>query len=61
MLGFGDNDSATQITPGRATITFDSAALGHIAGQLLLARLTGTPNTEPRRAVERSFVERGSV
>ncbi|MCP3469366.1 LacI family DNA-binding transcriptional regulator [Bradyrhizobium sp. CCGUVB1N3] len=61
VLGFGDNDVADQITPGLTTITFDSAAIGRIAAELLLARLSGAPSAEPRRAVELALAERGSV
>ena len=35
LLGFGDNDVADQITPGLTTISFDAAAVGRIAGELL--------------------------
>lgn len=61
VLGFGDNDVADQITPGLTTISFDSAAVGRIAGEMLLARLSGAPRTEQRLAVELFLVERGSV
>ena len=61
LLGFGDNDVADQITPGLTTITFDSAAVGRTAGELLLARLAGTPLAAQQRAVELFFVERGSI
>src|SRR5262249_11656380 len=61
LLGFGDNDVAAQITPGLTTITFDAAALGRSAGELLLARLAGTPAAEQHRAIELVLVERGSV
>src|SRR5262249_40267795 len=61
VLGCGDNDVADQITPGLTTISFDSAAIGRIAGKLLLARLSGTPSAEPRRAIELSLLERGSA
>jgi len=61
LLGFGDNDVADQITPGLTTISFDAAAVGRIAGELLLARLSGTPRAEQRLAVELFLVERGSV
>jgi LacI family gluconate utilization system Gnt-I transcriptional repressor len=61
LLGFGDNDVADQITPGLTTISFDAAAVGRIAGELLLARLGGAPPAEQRLAVELFLVERGSV
>jgi LacI family gluconate utilization system Gnt-I transcriptional repressor len=61
VLGFGDNDVADQITPGLTTISFDAAAVGRIAGELLLARLSGTPRAEQRLAVDLFLVERGSV
>ncbi|MBR1283221.1 LacI family DNA-binding transcriptional regulator [Bradyrhizobium sp. AUGA SZCCT0177] len=61
LLGFGDNDVADQMTPGLTTIAFDSAAIGRIAGELLLARLAGTPHALQRHAVELFFVERGSI
>ncbi|MBR0716446.1 LacI family DNA-binding transcriptional regulator [Bradyrhizobium liaoningense] len=61
LLGFGDNDVADQITPGLTTITFDATAIGRAAGELLLARLAGTPPAEPRHAVELVLLERGSV
>jgi len=61
VLGFGDNDVADQITPGLTTISFDATAVGRIAGELLLARLSGTPRAEQRLAVDLFLVERGSV
>jgi len=61
VLGFGDNDVADQITPGLTTISFDAAAVGRIAAELLLARLSGTQLAEQRLAVELFLVERGSV
>jgi LacI family gluconate utilization system Gnt-I transcriptional repressor len=35
--------------------------MGRIAGELLLARLSGTPLAEQRLAVDLFLVERGSV
>ncbi|MBR1209715.1 LacI family DNA-binding transcriptional regulator [Bradyrhizobium sp. JYMT SZCCT0180] len=61
LLGFGDNDVADQMTPGLTTIAFDSAAIGRIAGELLLARLAGSPHAVQQHAVELFFVERGSI
>ena len=61
VLGFGDNDVADQITPGLTTISFDAAAVGRIAAELLLARLSGTQLAEQRLAVELFLVERGSA
>ncbi|MHC2714079.1 LacI family gluconate utilization system Gnt-I transcriptional repressor [Bradyrhizobium diazoefficiens] len=61
VLGFGDNDVADQITPGLTTISFDAAAVGRIAAELLLARLSGTQLAEQRLAVDLSLIERGSV
>jgi LacI family gluconate utilization system Gnt-I transcriptional repressor len=61
LLGFGDNDVADQITPGLTTISFDAAAVGRTAGELLLARLGGAPPVEQRLAVELFLIERGSV
>lgn len=61
VLGFGDNDVAAEISPGLTTIGFDAAAIGRVAGELLLKRFAGTPLATPSQAVDLVFVERGSV
>jgi LacI family gluconate utilization system Gnt-I transcriptional repressor len=60
ILGFGDNDVADQT--GLTTIGFDAAAIGRIAGRLLLDRFDGGPGAEPlHHPVELNMIERGSV
>jgi LacI family gluconate utilization system Gnt-I transcriptional repressor len=60
IVGFGDNDTADQMSPGLTTITFDARGVGIAAGEMLLARLAGE-SAPPCRAVDLDFVERGSV
>jgi LacI family gluconate utilization system Gnt-I transcriptional repressor len=61
ILGFGDNDTADQISPGLTTITFDARGVGVLAATMLLERWAGKASPPLRRAVDLAFVERGSV
>ncbi|HEY5798174.1 MAG TPA: LacI family DNA-binding transcriptional regulator [Bosea sp. (in: a-proteobacteria)] len=61
ILGFGDNDTAGQISPGLTTITMDAFELGRRAGQMLKARLGGIEPTEPIQNVPLELLIRSST
>ncbi len=61
IIGFGDNDVATQGDPGLTTITFDAETIGRTAGRLVLDRFSGVTSAEVHRTVPLTIVERGSV
>ncbi|NTJ68028.1 LacI family DNA-binding transcriptional regulator [Agrobacterium rhizogenes] len=61
VIGFGDSDIAAEIPPGLTTIGVDSAALGHSAGEMLLARLSGREIGERIRRLPLALILRGSL
>lgn len=61
ILGIGDSDFAAQMTPALSVISFDCAAVGRRAGQLIASRLSGSKLHPVPEHVPLFLVERQSA
>ncbi|GGF50307.1 transcriptional regulator [Aliidongia dinghuensis] len=61
VIGFGDGDMASEIAPGLTTISADVGRIGRLAGEMLLARLSGPPADRTTELIELDLIQRGST
>ena len=59
VIGFGDNEASSCLTPGLSTIRPPRAAIGRAAAAIILARIDGEPPQS--RVFEAELVERAST
>jgi LacI family gluconate utilization system Gnt-I transcriptional repressor len=59
VIGFGDNEAATCVTPALSTVHPPRAAIGHAAAKAVLERIAGGPAVEQVFAGE--LIARGST
>ena len=61
LIGFGDSDIAGEIPPGLTMIGIDTRELGRVAGEMLLARLSGEDVLQKSQKLPLRVISRGSL
>ncbi|WP_300610653.1 LacI family DNA-binding transcriptional regulator [Trebonia sp.] len=61
VVGFGDFELADLVSPGVTVVSYDPAAIGRTAGELLIRRITGEDGPARRVELPTRLIPRGSA